>query len=297
MCTHIQEFELYLKQNKSASNNTVVSYMRDVNKFNEFSYLNGIKNIVKCSDKDIAKYISHLQDEGKSAATTTRVIASLRAFYTYLMSIKVVSKNPTKNIKFEKKKTALPRILTSSEVDLFLSQPKCDSLKGYRDKAMLELLYATGIRVSELIELDVIDLNCELGFVRCGKGSGERVIPLYPAAVSAAKEYISKARPLLLASPAEKALFVNLNGGRMTRQGFWKVVKHYQEAANIQTEITPHVLRHSFAAHLLQNGADISVIKEMMGHSDISSTLVYAKLIQSNLKNSYIQFHPRAQNI
>lgn len=293
MIDYISEFELYLKQNKSASYNTVVSYIRDICKFNEFSYESGIKDIKKCTEKDISKYIEHLNNDGKSCATITRAIASLRAFFTYLMSLNVISKNPTKNIKSQKKKKTLPRILTNKEVDLFLSQPKCDSLKGYRDKAMLELLYATGIRVSELISLNINDININLGFVRCGKGSGERIIPMYPAAISAVKDYITSARPLLT-NPAENSLFVNLNGERMTRQGFWKIIKHYQQTAKITTEITPHVLRHSFAAHLLANGADIDVIKEMMGHSDISSTLVYTQLIKNNLKSSYIKFHPRA---
>lgn len=294
MVDYIREFELYLQRNKSASYNTMVSYVRDVCKFNEFAYGRGIKSIVKCTDKDIIKYIEHMNEVGKSSATVTRTIASLRAFYTYLTVQKVISQNPARNIKPKKNKKALPRILTNKEVDLFLSQPKCDSLKGYRDKAMLELLYATGIRVSELISLNVTDVNTELGFVRCGKGNSERVIPLYPAAVSAINDYLTTSRPFLLTNPAEVSLFVNLNGERMTRQGFWKIIKHYQETAKITTDITPHVLRHSFAAHLLENGADIDVIKEMMGHSDISSTLVYAQLIKNNLKSSYIKFHPRA---
>lgn len=294
MSKHINEFKAHLQNTKSASENTVVSYIRDINKFNEYVYSIGIKTITKCTAENISGYIEYLKDLGKSNSTITRSIASLRAFYTYLQSKNIVSQNPTKSIKLEKSKKILPRILTSKEVELFLSQPKCDSLKGYRDKAMLELLYATGIRVSELIALDVNDVNTELGFIRCGSGNSERVIPLYNAAVSALAEYLALSRPLLLSNTAEKSLFLNLNGARMTRQGFWKIIKHYQETANITTDITPHVLRHSFAAHLLENGADIGIIKEMMGHSDISSTLVYAQLIKSNLKSSYIKFHPRA---
>ena len=268
--------------------------MRDISKFSDYVHQSGKRDIAACSDKEINKYMEVLSAQGKSSATITRTLASLRAFYTYLISIKAIKKNPTKNIKSEKKKKALPRVLTSKEVDIFLSQPKCDSFKGYRDKAMLELLYATGIRVSELIALDVKDVNCSLGFATCGEGESQRVIPLYPAAIAAISDYLTSARPMLVASPAEKALFVNLNGERMTRQGFWKIIKHYQNTANISTEITPHVLRHSFAAHLIENGADIGVVKEIMGHSDISSTMVYAQLIKSNLKNTYIKFHPRA---
>lgn len=294
MENYLEKFETYLQKNKQASQNTVVSYMRDIYKFNDYVFENGIKDITRCSNKDVAKYIDELGNDGKSAATVTRALASIRAFYTYLLSIKAVKKNPTKDIKSEKKKKSLPRILTNKEVDLFLKQPKCDSLKGYRDKAMLEILYATGIRVSELIALDIKDVSCELGFARCGEGNSERVIPLYPAAISAISDYLENARPLLIANQAEKALFVNLNGDRMTRQGFWKIIKQYQKSAKITTEITPHVLRHSFAAHLIQNGAEIGVVKEIMGHADISSTMLYAQLIKSNLKSTYIKFHPRA---
>lgn len=294
MENYLQKFETYLQKNKKASQNTVVSYMRDIYKFNDYVLGNGIKDITRCSNKDVAKYIDELGGEGKSAATITRALASIRALYTYLFSIKAVKKNPTKDIKSEKKKKSLPRILTNKEVDLFLKQPKCDSLKGYRDKAMLEILYATGIRVSELIALDIKDISCELGFARCGEGNSERVIPLYPAAISAISDYLENARPLLIENQTERALFVNLNGERMTRQGFWKIIKQYQKSAKITTEITPHVLRHSFAAHLIQNGAEIGVVKEIMGHADISSTMLYAQLIKSNLKSTYIKFHPRA---
>ncbi len=294
MSNYIQDFELYLKKNKKASQNTIVSYIRDVSKFEEFIYKKGLADISACSDKEISKHIEVLARQGKSEATITRTLASLRAFFAYLVSVKAIKKNPTKNVKSVKKKKTLPRILTNKEVDLFLSQPKCDSLKGYRDKAMLELLYATGIRVTELISLDLKDVNCELGFIRCGDDDNQRVIPLYSAAISAISDYLIFSREMLVENQAEKALFVNLNGERMTRQGFWKIIKHYQNTAKITTEITPHVLRHSFAAHLIENGADIGVVKEMMGHSDISSTMVYAQLIKNNLKNTYIKFHPRA---
>ncbi len=291
----IKNFEEYLKKNKKASENTVISYVRDVSGFNRYmcsNYEN--KNLTKCTDENLSSYISHLTSNGKSTSTITRTLASLRAFFAFLMSERIILKNPANVIKCEKKKKALPRILTSKEVDLFLNQPKCDSLKGYRDKAMLELLYATGIRVSELISLNVKDVNLELGLVKCGKDNTERLIPLYTAAISAISNYLEMSRPFLLTNTVESALFVNLNGERMTRQGFWKIIKHYGEAAGISTEITPHVLRHSFATHLLENGADIMSIKEMMGHSDISSTLIYTKLIKSDLKSTYVKYHPRA---
>ncbi len=294
MSDYIRDFELYLKKNKRASDNTTVSYLRDVIKFNEFMYLRGISDISKCSTNDITGYIDALVESRKSCATITRVLASLRSFYTYLLAEQAITQNPMHNVKSVKKEKRLPRVLTNREVDLFLNQPKSDTLKGCRDKAMLEVLYATGIRVSELIALNVTDVNTTLGFIRCGAGAGERMIPIYQAAVSAIDEYLKSVRPLLLTNSSEKSLFVNLNGERMTRQGFWKIIKHYQETAKITTDITPHILRHSFAAHLLENGADLNSIKEMMGHSDISSTLVYAQLIKNNLKSSYIKFHPRA---
>ncbi len=294
MHDYINGFKSYLQVNKCASENTTVSYMRDIVKFNEFMYSSGIHDASKCTSSEISHYMDVLKKAGKSSSTITRILASLRSFYTYLMSEHVIKKNPMNDIKSAKREKKLPRILSNREVDLFLSQPKADTLKGCRDKAMLELLYATGIRVSELISLNVNDINIALSFVRCGSGAGERIIPMYQAATRAISDYLNSARPLLLANPAEKSLFVNLNGERMTRQGFWKIIKHYKETAKITTDITPHVLRHSFAAHLLENGADLNSIKEMMGHSDISSTLVYAELIKNNLKSSYIKFHPRA---
>lgn len=294
MKNYIQAFENYLKKHKKSSDNTIISYMRDVKKFNEFLTLNNISDISATTEKNIKQYIDHLTQAGKSVSTIGRTLASLKNFFVFLQSKKAVETNPVKNIKTNKSPKKLPRILTGKEVELFLKQPKCDSLKGYRDKAMLELLYATGIRVSELIALDLTDINIDIGFIKCGKGSGERVIPLYSAAVVALKDYLSSARPLLISEESGNALFVNLNGGRMTRQGFWKIIKYYQIAANISTEITPHILRHSFAAHLLENGADIDFIKEMMGHSDISSTMIYTQLLKSNLKTNYIKFHPRA---
>jgi len=189
----------------------------------------------------------------------------------------------------------LPQVLTSKEVELFLEQPQCTDLKGYRDRAMLELLYATGIRVSELIELDVSDLNLPGGVLRCESKGKERVIPLYPAAIRALTEYLHTVRPQLIDDPEEPALFVNMSGERMSRQGFWKLIKYYQEKAGIHKDITPHTLRHSFAAHLLENGADLRSIQEMLGHADISSTQVYSKILNQDLKNVYKKAHPRAQ--
>ena len=202
--------------------------------------------------------------------------------------------NPVFNIKVEKAEKKLPQILTGKEVELLLDQPKCTDLKGYRDKAMLELLYATGIRVSELINLDVSDVNLPGGFIKCASGGKVRIIPLYSAAIKALTDYIEEVRPKMIADVSDQSLFVNVSGERMSRQGFWKIIKYYQEKAQIDKDITPHTLRHSFAAHLLENGADLRSIQEMLGHSDISSTQIYAQLVKQNLKSVYNKYHPRA---
>ncbi|MPN13283.1 Tyrosine recombinase XerD [bioreactor metagenome] len=202
--------------------------------------------------------------------------------------------NPVRGVTPAKVERKLPQILTSKEVELFLEQPACTDAKGYRDHAMLELLYATGIRVSELINLNLNNLNLSAGFVRCAGKGRERVIPLYSTAVRALSEYVDNVRPRMVDDPRETALFVNMNGDRMSRQGFWKIIKHYQETANIKKEITPHTLRHSFAAHLLENGADLRSIQEMLGHADISSTQVYAQLVKQKLQDVYNKAHPRA---
>ena len=205
-----------------------------------------------------------------------------------------MAKTPVQNVSAAKAERHLPQILTSQEVELFLEQPQCTDMKGYRDHAMLELLYATGIRVSELIALNSSDLNLSAGFIRCAGKKKERMIPLYPAAVNALREYVEAIRPNMIASPEEEALFVNMNGERMSRQGFWKIIKYYQEKAHIEKDITPHTLRHSFAAHLLENGADLRAIQEMLGHTDISSTQIYTHLINRKLKDVYNKAHPRA---
>ena len=231
---------------------------------------------------------------GKSAATVTRSQASLKSFYSWLMEIGQVSENPARGLTQTKVERKLPHILTSREVELFLEQPDPTDAKGCRDKAMLELLYATGIRVSELIGLNLDNLNLSAGFVRCASRGKERIIPLYQTAVRALQHYVDRVRPRMVEHPDEKALFVNMSGERMSRQGFWKIIKHYQEKAGIQKDITPHTLRHSFAAHLLENGADLHSIQEMLGHADISSTQIYTQLVSQKLKDVYNKAHPRA---
>jgi len=286
-------YESYLKTEKKASANTVSSYLRDVHQFAQAMALRGI-DLADVLSRDVEEYILGLTRKGKSPATVTRSIASIKSFYQCLMYRGFVSSNPAKGVSGAKVERKLPQILTSREVDLLLEQPDCTDLKGYRDRAMLELLYATGIRVSELIALDLDDLNLPAGMLRCHSKGKERVIPLYPAAVRAIREYIHAVRPQLVGAAEEMALFVNMSGERMSRQGFWKLIKQYQEKAGIRKEITPHTLRHSFAAHLLENGADLRSIQEMLGHADISSTQVYSKLVNQKIKDVYKKAHPRA---
>ncbi len=288
----IEEFKSYLTTEKKSSANTVSSYVRDLTQFNRYLQVEGV-SLAEADTEVIEGYDSWLTGKGKSAATVTRSLASLKCFYGWMVSTGRRESNPAlgaKSIKVERK---LPQILTNQEVELLLAQPQCVDQKGYRDHAMLELLYATGIRVSELISLDVEHVNLAAGFIRCFSKNKERIIPLYPGAVKAISDYVRNVRPQL-AVEGEHALFVNMNGERMSRQGFWKIIKGYQEKAGIKTDITPHTLRHSFAAHLLANGADLRSIQEMLGHSDISSTQIYAQLVNQKLKDVYNKAHPKA---
>ncbi len=286
-------YQAYLRDEKGASQNTISSYLRDVNQF--AAWLKDEKlAVTKVKTADVERYTHHLNSLGKSPATVTRSVASLKSFYGFLQREGKVRTNCARFVATEKVERKLPQILTGKEVELFLEQPKCVDAKGYRDKAMLELLYATGIRVTELIDLDVDSVNLSAGFLRCESRGKERVIPMYQAAVKALEEYIKNVRPQLLEDPSEQALFVNMSGERMSRQGFWKLIKHYQDAAGIKKEITPQTLRHSFAAHLLENGADLKSIQEMLGHADISSTQIYTHLVGQKLKDVYKKAHPRA---
>lgn len=294
MTDYISMYESYLLNVKNASANTVASYMRDIRQFD--TYVSTVLSVPleEVTTEQLTLYFAWMTNSGKSTSTVIRSLASIKGLYTYLVSERVISVNPAKSIHLAKSEKKLPQILTGAEVELLLSQPQCVDAKGYRDKAMLELLYATGIRVSELISLDVDDVNLSAGFIRCASGSKSRIIPLYPAAIKALQNYLNQVRSGLIADPMERALFVNLNGERMSRQGFWKIVKHYQGTANIQKDITPHTLRHSFAAHLLENGADLKSIQEMLGHSDISSTQIYTQVVKQNLRTIYKKYHPKA---
>ena len=288
----IEAFRTYLTTEKKSSANTVSSYVRDLTQFERYLEQEG-GSLADVTTETIENYDSWLTGKGKSAATVTRSLASLKCFYGWMASSGRREDNPAAAAKSMKVERKLPQILTSQEVELLLAQPQCVDPKGYRDHAMLELLYATGIRVSELISLNVEHVNLAAGFIRCVSKTKERIIPLYPGAVRAISDYVRNVRPQL-AVEGEKALFVNMSGERMSRQGFWKIIKGYQEKAGIKTDITPHTLRHSFAAHLLANGADLRSIQEIICYYDISSTEIYSQLVNQKLKDVYNKAHPKA---
>lgn len=289
----IKLFLEFLQKDKKLSNNTLQSYKRDITQYE--SYINE-ENLqyLKVTKDDIKKYLENLKNIGKKTSTISRNLASIRSFYQYLVRTKKIKEDPTEGIQSPKVEKRVPSVLSSKEVELLLEQPKAVDLKGIRDKAMLEFAYATGMRVTEIINLNIEDVNLKEGYVSCTNANKQRNIPLGAIFINALKEYIKKARPYLIKSEDEKSLFVNINGKRLTRQGFWKIVKFYKEQAHIDKDITPHVLRHSFATHLLQNGADLKAIQVMLGHSDISSTQVYMQFQDEGLKNIYKKAHPRA---
>ena len=284
----------FLAEEKRASQNTLSSYRRDLLRFAE--YMKEYKlNYLSLNNTEILTYMNRMQEEGMSPATVSRNLASIRSFYIYLMRKKKVSDDPTFNIRSLKKEKTLPTTLTGPEVEVLLSMPKTDEPKGCRDKAMLEVLYATGLRVSELISLDLDDINLKIGYINCAGNGTARVVPIYAEAIKAVKDYLEKSRNILCFDESVKALFVNINGKRMSRQGFWKILKKYKDEAGIPKEITPHTLRHSFALHLLENGADLKSIQELLGHSDISSTQIYSEIASKRLKDVYNKAHPRAE--
>ncbi len=289
----IKLFLEFLENDKKLSANTLQSYSRDIVQFQE--YLDNQRLVYsKLSQQEIKEYIDYLKKEGKKTSTISRNLASIRSFYQFELRSKKVKKDPTEGMQSPKIEKKAPSILSSEEVELLLEQPSNVDLKGIRDKAMLEFAYATGMRVTEIISLNIDDVNFENSFVTCSSGMKKRSIPLGNLSLKALNEYVKNARPIMIKNENEKALFVNVNGKRLTRQGFWKIIKYYKEQANISKDITPHVLRHSFATHLLQNGADLKSIQVMLGHSDISSTQVYMKFQDDSLKNIYNKAHPRA---
>lgn len=290
----IGAYENYLTKVKQASGNTVASYLRDIRQFAGWLHEEEETEVVDAAQLHIQNFLEHLQSEGRSAATRSRALASLKNFYSYVVSAGFLAESPVKDVKVDRGEKKLPQILTNREIELLLAQPNSLEPKGIRDKAMLEVMYATGIRVSELIGLDISDVHLDSGVIKCGTGRKSRTVPLYPEALKALSVYIRSVRNVLLADPDEQALFVNIGGARMSRQGFWKILKHYQSTARIDKEITPHTLRHSFAVHLLENGAQLGDLQELMGHSDISSTQMYTQMVDQHLKQVYARCHPKA---
>ena len=289
----IKLFLEFLENDKKLSANTLQSYRRDIVQFQEYLDNEGLV-YSKLGQQEIKDYIEHLKKIGKKTSTISRNLASIRSFYQFQLRVKKVKKDPTEGMQSPKIEKKAPSILSSEEVELLLEQPKDVDLKGIRDKAMLEFAYATGMRVTEIISLNVEDVNFDKAFVTCTNGVKKRNIPLGNLSIKALDEYMKNARPYMIKKEDEKDLFVNVNGKRLTRQGFWKIIKYYKEQAHITKDITPHVLRHSFATHLLQNGADLKSIQTMLGHSDISSTQVYMKFQDETLKSVYHKAHPRA---
>lgn len=289
-----KKFVIFLENEKGLSDNTLQSYRRDIEQYIGYLQELNITSFRSTSKTTVIAYLMNLQKKGRATSTISRNLASIRSFYQYLNKINEIDNDPTSNLESPKVEKKLPQILSPKEVELLLDQPQCIDLKGYRDKAMLEVLYATGIRVTELISLDISDINIDMGFLKCKNGLKERTIPMGSISINSLLSYINKARNLLILNPKEEALFVNCNGRRLTRQGFWKIIKIYKNQAKINKQITPHTLRHSFAAHLLENGADLKSIQEMLGHSDISSTQIYTQLAKNRIKEVYKKTHPRA---
>jgi integrase/recombinase XerD len=256
----------------------------------------GQLDFIKDSNRStILGYLNNLQTKGRAVSTISRNLAAIKSFYQYLVRERYLEKDPAAHLESPKLEKKLPKILTITEVEELLKQPNTFLPTGLRDKAMLELLYATGIRVSELISLNISDINLDMGYIKCyGKGAKERIVPLGSIAAKCVQDYINKGRPKLVRTYEEPALFVNHHGNRLTRQGFWKIIKKYAQEANINKEITPHTLRHSFATHLLENGADLRSVQEMLGHADISTTQIYTHVTKNRLKEVYDKAHPRA---
>lgn len=290
----IVDFTEYLREEKKSSENTVLSYGRDLRGFCRFMKESGVLDAAKVNRTNVMAYVYELQKQHKAGATVSRNIASIRSFYQYLQRKGYVTENPAADLEMPKVEKKIPEILSLDKVELLLEQPNGDEDKEIRDKAMLELLYATGIRVTELISLKVEDINLSLEYIHCGSDAKSRIIPIGAQAKFSLRRYMEKVRENMISRPEEDALFVNCNGRPMTRQGFWKIIKSYAKKAGIEEDITPHMLRHSFAAHLIENGADLRSVQEMLGHSDISTTQIYTKLTNQKLKNVYAKAHPRA---
>ena len=289
----ITAFMTYLHNVKNTSENTEMSYRRDLGKVQQFMGARGITQVQEVSSEDLSDYVKYLEDHKFAAATVSRNIASIKAFYHFMMQESMVQEDLSEQLKAPKIEKKAPEIMSPEEVVRLLEQPSGENHKEIRDKAMLELLYATGIRVTELITLTLSDVNMQMGVILCRDRNKERIIPFGTAARDALSRYLDGTRDAMLENKASEVLFVNCSGQPMSRQGFWKLIKYYAKKAGIKADITPHTLRHSFAAHLVENGADLRSVQEMLGHSDISTTQIYANLNHSHIKEVYANAHPR----
>lgn len=293
MNDEIQRFIVYLKEVKKTSENTVLSYERDLKKFNKYCMEQGISSVNQITATGLNSYVLYLEKQGLKPATISRGIASLKAFFHFLQREGYVKRDVAEDLKAPKVEKKMPSVLTQEETIRLLNQAKGSSPKKLRDSAMLELLYATGIRVSELISLKLEDVNLKMEYISCRDGSKERIVPFGKAAKEKLQSYLVEGRPELIKDDTSDYLFTNCSGHAMSRQGFWKLVKGYGKKAGITAELTPHTLRHSFAMHLVSNGADLHAVQEMLGHSDISTTQVYANMNQSRIREVYAKAHPR----
>ncbi|MDX5475511.1 MAG: site-specific tyrosine recombinase XerD [Bacillaceae bacterium] len=296
MNDHLQDFLHFLIVEKGLADNTIVSYERDLKSYLQYiEKVEGITTINSVKRNEILQFLKHCHEKGKSSKTIARHIASIRSFHQFLLRDKVTDHDPTVHIDTPQPEVKLPKVLSIEEVQALLEAPKSNTPIGIRDKAMLELLYATGIRVSELTSLKLSDAHITMGFIRCiGKGNKERIIPIGKLAQDAIEKYLNESRPTFLKKHQSDALFLNYQGKALSRQGFWKILKTLTKEAGIQKDLTPHTLRHSFATHLLENGADLRAVQEMLGHADISTTQIYTHVTKGRLKDVYSQFHPRA---
>lgn len=290
---HIQSFLLYLHSVKQVSENTALSYQRDLRKLDSFLQAQGCHAAADMTATQLLFFIQHLEKENFKAATISRNIVSMKAFCQFLCREGILTTDISENLKAPKVEKRVPGILSMQEVEKLLEQPGRETPKEIRDRAMLELLYATGIRVSELISLKLADVNMQMGYIICHDRNKDRAVPFGSKARESLTEYFFKARSGMLKNPEEETLFVNCSGSPMSRQGFWKLVKYYAQRAGITEEITPHTLRHSFAAHLVANGADLRSVQEMLGHADISTTQIYAVMNHNHIREVYAKAHPR----
>jgi integrase/recombinase XerD len=291
---YINDFEKFLIREKQASDNTVNAYMKDLEHFEDFVVSRGIDRITDVSNSDIVAYLMELKKQGRSKSTVNRRLTSIRTFYKFLLREGKVRENPAEDIKSPRIEKKDIEFLSIDEVNKLMTLPD-ESIKGIRDRAILELMYATGIRASELIDMKLDDLNMRMGFVKCtGEHSKARIIPIGRPARHALEDYVYDARPVLLKNSTNEKLFVNYAGESMTRQGLWKILKEYGEEAGLKIRLTPQVLRNSFAVHMLQNGADIKSIQELMGHEDIAATQAYLAVTKNRIKDVYDRAHPRA---